>query len=90
PVAKRIGELLGQIAERLNQRQPVEALTDQTAELLAQLEVQKVVSTDEQAIALYRPIQSQLCLIAAQLAPLGESANRLVGSVTPTPSGANA
>lgn len=80
PVAKRIGELLGQIAERLNQRQPVEPLADQTAELLAQLEEQSAVSADEQAITLYRPIQSQLRLITEQLAPLGEAANRLVNT----------
>lgn len=80
PVAKRIGELLGQIAEQLNKRQPVEAIKDQAAELLAQLEEQSAVAADEQAITLYRPIQSQLRLIAEQLAPLGEAANRLVGS----------
>jgi YccS/YhfK family integral membrane protein len=84
PVAKRIGELLGQIAERLNKRQPVEALKDQTAELLAQLEEPSVVSADQQSVALYRPIQSQLRLISEQLAPLGEAANRLVGSDIPS------
>lgn len=78
PVAKRIGELLGQIAEQLNKRQPVEATKEQAAELLAQLEEQSAVAADEPAITLYRPIQSQLRLIAEQLAPLGEAANRLV------------
>tara|TARA_R110001606_G_scaffold140832_4_gene279818 strand:- start:1579 stop:2454 length:876 start_codon:yes stop_codon:yes gene_type:complete len=80
PVAKRIGELLGQIAERLNQRQPVEPLADQVAELLAQLDEKSALSADEKAVTLYRPIQSQLRLITEQLAPLGEAANRLVGS----------
>lgn len=78
PVAKCIGELLGQIAEQLNKRQPVDALTDQTAELLIQLEEQSVAAADEQAVTLYRPIQSQLRLITEHLAPLCEAANRLV------------
>ena len=86
PVAKRIGELLGQIAEQLDKRQPVAALTEQASALLAQLDEQSVVNTTEQAVTLYRPIQSQLRLIAGQLAPLGEAANRLVGSEAPSSS----
>ncbi len=89
PVAKRIGELLGQIAEQLNRRQPVEALTDQAAELLTQLEEQSGAAADEQAITLYRPIQSQLRLITEQLAPLSEAANRLVGNEAPASSSAS-
>ncbi|MBF58822.1 TIGR01666 family membrane protein [Halomonas sp. FeN2] len=90
PVAKRIGELLGQIAERLNQRQPVEPLANQAAELLAQLEEQSALSADEKTVTLYRPIQSQLRLITEQLAPLGEAANRLVGSEEHAPTNATA
>ena len=90
PIAKRIGELLGQIAERLNQRQPVEPLADQAAELLAQLEEKSAPSADEKAVTLYRPIQSQLRLITEQLAPLGEAANRLVGSEEHAPTNATA
>lgn len=84
PLAKRISELLEQLAEQLNKRQPITPLTDQVNDLLAQLEQnasdsfdKKGSEGDEQAIALYRPIQSQLRLIAAQLGPLGEAANRL-------------
>ncbi|HSP30526.1 MAG TPA: TIGR01666 family membrane protein, partial [Halomonas sp.] len=80
PVAKRIGELLGQMAEQLNQRQPIAPLADAVVELLTQLEEQNGVAGNEQAVTLYRPIQSQLRLITEQLAPLGEAANRLVGS----------
>ena len=90
PVATRIGELLGHIAEQLNKRQPVEILAEQTAALLTQLEEQSAASADEQAVALYRPIQSQLRLIAEQLAPLGEAANRLVVNEAPVSSSVNA
>ena len=84
PLAKRISELLEKLAEQLNKRQPITPLADQVNDLLAQLEQttsdafdKQDSERDEQAIALYRPIQSQLRLIAAQLGPLGEAANRL-------------
>ncbi|WP_346796894.1 YccS family putative transporter [Halomonas sp. Bachu 37] len=80
PVAKRIGETLGYLAECLDRRQPVATLADRTAELLARLEETDSATAEEQAIAPYRPIQSQLRLIAEQLAPLGAAANRLVTS----------
>lgn len=79
PSAKRISELLGQLAEQLDKRQFIAPLDDQASELLAQLNEQSVHREDgeEKALTLYRPIQSQLRLIAEQLAPLGEAANRL-------------
>ncbi|MBP5979557.1 MAG: TIGR01666 family membrane protein [Halomonas sp.] len=82
PSAKRISELLGQLAEQLDKRQFIAPLDDQASELLAQLNEQSVHREDgeEKALTLYRPIQSQLRLIAEQLAPLGEAANRLTST----------
>ncbi|WP_417420651.1 YccS family putative transporter [Halomonas sp.] len=79
PTAKRISELLGQLAEQLDKRQFIAPLDDQASELLAQLNEQGI-HREEKALALYRPIQSQLRLIAEQLAPLGEAANRLTST----------
>jgi YccS/YhfK family integral membrane protein len=75
PLAKRISALLEQLAEQLDQRLPVELLTEPANELLSQLEEQS--GADEKAVTLYRPIQSQLRLIASQLGPLSDAANRL-------------
>ncbi|WP_018918473.1 YccS family putative transporter [Vreelandella zhanjiangensis] len=82
PSAKRISELLGQLSEQLDKRQFIAPLDDQASELLAQLNEQSVHREDgeENALTLYRPIQSQLRLIAEQLAPLGEAANRLTST----------
>ncbi|RUR30190.1 TIGR01666 family membrane protein [Vreelandella andesensis] len=87
PLAKRISELLEQLAEQLKKRQPVTPLADQVNDLLAQLEQNASDSLDkkssnenEKAMSLYRPIQSQLRLIAAQLGPLGDAANRLTNA----------
>lgn len=82
PTAKRISELLGQLAEQLDKRQFIAPLDDQASELLAQLNEQSVHQEDgeEKTLTLYRPIQSQLRLIAEQLAPLGEAANRLTST----------
>lgn len=75
PLAKRISALLEQLAEQLDQRLPVELLTEPANELLSQLEEQS--GADEKAVTLYRPIQSQLRLIAGQLGPLSDAAARL-------------
>lgn len=77
PSAKRISELLGQLAEQLDKRQLVAPLNEPVSELLTQLDESGKTSSDEQAVVMYRPIQSQLRLITEQLAPLGEAANRL-------------
>ncbi|MEC9304456.1 MAG: YccS family putative transporter [Pseudomonadota bacterium] len=76
PQAKRISALLEQLAEQLDKRLPVEPLTEPVNELLSQLEEQSGTA-EEKAVTLYRPIQSQLRLIASQLGPLSDAANRL-------------
>ncbi|HBP78700.1 MAG TPA: TIGR01666 family membrane protein, partial [Halomonas sp.] len=75
-LAKRISALLEQLAEQLDKRLPVEPLTAPANELLSQLEEQSGAA-EEKAVTLYRPIQSQLRLIASQLGPLSDAANRL-------------
>ncbi|MED5558105.1 MAG: YccS family putative transporter [Pseudomonadota bacterium] len=75
-LAKRISALLEQLAEQLDKRLPVEPLTAPANELLSQLEEQSGTA-EEKAVTLYRPIQSQLRLIASQLGPLSDAANRL-------------
>ncbi|MDT9693921.1 hypothetical protein Q5762_37485, partial [Streptomyces sp. P9(2023)] len=77
PLAKRISALLEQLATQLDRRLPVEPLAAQAQELLALLEEQSN-TLDEKAMTHYRPIQSQLRLIAEQLGPLSEAAGRLV------------
>ena len=76
PLAKRISTLLEQLAEQLDKRLPVEPLSEPANELLSQLEEQSGTA-EEKAVTLYRPIQSQLRLIASQLGPLSDAANRL-------------
>ncbi|MFI8748445.1 YccS family putative transporter [Vreelandella lionensis] len=76
PQAKRISALLEQLAEQLDKRLPVALLTEPANELLSQLEEQSGAA-EEKAVTLYRPIQSQLRLIASQLGPLSDAANRL-------------
>ena len=76
PLAKRISALLEQLAEQLDKRLPVEPLIAPANELLSQLEEQSGTA-EEKAVTLYRPIQSQLRLIASQLGPLSDAANRL-------------
>jgi len=76
PLAKRISALLEQLAEQLDKRLPVEPLTAPAHQLLRQLEEQSGAA-EEKAVTLYRPIQSQLRLIASQLGPLSDAANRL-------------
>jgi len=76
PLAKRISALLEQLAEQLDKRLPVEPLTAPANELLSQLEEQSGTA-EEKAVTLYRPIQSQLRLIASQLGPLSDAAHRL-------------
>mgnify|MGYP003149679582 FL=1 len=76
PLAKRISALLEQLAEQLDKRLPVALLTEPANELLSQLEEQSGAA-EEKAVTLYRPIQSQLRLIASQLGPLSDAANRL-------------
>ncbi|BCB60402.1 MULTISPECIES: YccS family putative transporter [unclassified Halomonas] len=79
PQAKRISALLEQLAEQLDKRLPVEPLTAPANELLSQLG-EHGGSGEEKAITLYRPIQSQLRLIAEQLGPLSDAAHRLTDS----------
>lgn len=81
PLAKRISALLEQLAEQLDKRLPITSLAAPANELLAQMEEQHITS-DENAVTLYRPIQSQLRLIAGQLGPLGDAASRLARSPT--------
>ncbi|MGP9663642.1 YccS family putative transporter [Halomonas sp. AOP22-C1-8] len=82
PSAKRISELLDQLAEQLDKRQLVAPLNEPVSELLTQLDESGAANPDEQAMVMYRPIQSQLRLITEQLAPLGEAANRLTRTST--------
>ncbi len=79
PVARQMSEMLEHLAERLDKRQLTDTLAEQADALVAQLDEQG--SADEQAVVVYRPIQSQLRLIGEQLAPLGEAANRLISPV---------
>ncbi|MCO7245913.1 YccS family putative transporter [Halomonas sp. Mc5H-6] len=82
PAAKRMCELLDQLAEQLQNRQPITPLSAQAEALIAQLDDQDPAK-EENAVTRYRPIQSQLRLIANQLAPLSEAASRLI--TTPDP-----
>ncbi|UYF99901.1 YccS family putative transporter [Halomonas sp. GD1P12] len=83
PQARRISELLEAMTRELHARQPVTALDEQTEMLLAALgdtpkdAATPVSSERATAVTLYRPIQSQLRLIAEQLTPLAQSAARL-------------
>ncbi|MBR2515407.1 MAG: TIGR01666 family membrane protein [Halomonas sp.] len=87
PLAKRISALLEQLAEQLHKRLPIAPLDEHARELLVQMEEQPPPH-EENAVTLYRPIQSQLRLITQQLAPLGDAASRLARTqeVEPTPS----
>ncbi|WP_075880417.1 YccS family putative transporter [Vreelandella massiliensis] len=82
PVAKHVSALLGELAERLRQRQPTDDLTQQVESVLHKLDTPAAHET--QALTLYRPIQSQLRLIAGQLAPLADAANRLIAIEPPS------
>ncbi|NYS61098.1 YccS family putative transporter [Vreelandella salicampi] len=84
PVGKHVSALLGELAERLRNRQPTDDLTEQVATFLRQLETP--TAREEQAVTLYRPMQSQLRLIAEQLTPLADAANRLIAIKTPSAS----
>lgn len=75
PVAKRMIEILQHMATQLEKRQPVEELQESAMALQEALDEQNL----EASATLYRPILSQLRLLAEQLAPLGEAATRLVG-----------
>ncbi len=89
PLAKRISALLDQLAEQLDRRLPVAPLLDPANELLSQLEEQHS-ALDEKAVTLYRPIQSQLRLIAGQLGPLSDAAQRLTSPSAEKPLAPNA
>lgn len=77
PATKRMCELLDQLAEQLQHRRPITPLADQAEQLLAQLDDTGVAAPDDSAVVRYQPIQSQLRLIAHQLAPLSDAASRL-------------
>ncbi|MCW4150844.1 YccS family putative transporter [Halomonas janggokensis] len=79
PAAKRMCELLDQLAEQLQNRQPITPLSAQAEALIAQLDEQGPPK-EENAVTRYRPIQSQLRLIANQLAPLSDAASRLIST----------
>ncbi|KPQ25890.1 MAG: putative membrane protein [Halomonas sp. HL-48] len=83
PAAKRMCELLDQLAEQLHNRQPVTPLSDQAEQLLVQLDEPGVAATQDSAVVRYQPIQSQLRLIAHQLAPLSDAASRLTSTSKP-------
>lgn len=74
-VAQRIAEALEELAQCLAQRQPLDAEQARRTTLLAEFEPQAPAEE-----ASYRPLQTQLWLIARQLGPLAESANRLIES----------
>lgn len=76
-------ELLDQLAEQLHNRQPVTPLSDQAEQLLVQLDEPGVAATQDSAVVRYQPIQSQLRLIAHQLAPLSDAASRLTSTSKP-------
>ncbi|MBZ5487497.1 TIGR01666 family membrane protein [Halomonas aquamarina] len=82
PVARQMGDMLEHLAEQLDKRQLTDTgtLAEQAQALVAQLDEQ-TAAAEEQAVVVYRPIQSQLRLIGEQLAPLGEAANRLISPV---------
>ncbi|MGM0856963.1 MAG: YccS family putative transporter [Pseudomonadota bacterium] len=83
PAAKRMCELLDQLAEQLQHRRPITPLSDQAEQLLAQLDDTGVAAPDDSAVVRYQPIQSQLRLIAHQLAPLSDAASRLTSTSAP-------
>ncbi len=91
PQARRISELLEAMTRELHARQPVTALDEQTEMLLAALgdtpkdAATPVSSERATAVTLYRPIQSQLRLIAEQLTPLAQSADRLTQTRSEAP-----
>lgn len=78
PVARRVAEILDQLAGRLQARQPIADLEGEQAALVAQLTETSAASEEEKGSQVYRPIQTQLLLICRQLRPLGDAANRLI------------
>lgn len=86
PIAKRLMAVLGQMADGLAARR---ALDDLDTEINALLEALKESAPsegegEEEALPSYRPVHSQLRLMAEQLAPLGEAASRLMQARPPS------
>ncbi|MGQ4877859.1 YccS family putative transporter [Billgrantia sp. LNSP4103-1] len=77
PAARRIADVLGELADCLVRRVPMVLEDARQAALLAEFEPESDGSEEE---ASYRPLQTQLQLIARQLMPLAEAANRLVAA----------
>ncbi|MGY4877720.1 YccS family putative transporter [Vreelandella aquamarina] len=77
PVAKRISTLMSYIAEQLEQGQPCSAIDDDITRLLDHLGDENAQANSGSTGSVYRPMQSQLRLIASQLPPLADAANRL-------------
>lgn len=81
PVARHIADILGRLAECMLERRSIDPLDEEVAALLSGLD-EETEEESEEVTAPYRPIQSQLRLIARQLVPLGEAAARLVAPAT--------
>ena len=77
PVAKRISTLMGYIAEQLDQGLPCSAIDEDITRLLDHLEDENAQADNGNTSSIYRPMQSQLRLIASQLPPLADAASRL-------------
>ena len=77
PNGERIAGYLAALAERLERRQPVAELEAEREALLTSLE-QEVLQSPEEEEQEYRPMHGQLLLVARQLTPLSEAAERLV------------
>ncbi|MCB8889446.1 YccS family putative transporter [Vreelandella malpeensis] len=78
PQARHISDLLGTMAGELHGRRSITPVVEPVNELLAALDEPANPDEEQNAVTLYRPIQSQLKLIAEQLVPLSESAQRLI------------
>ena len=82
PVAKRISALMDYIAGQLASGAPCGAIDNDVERLLEHLEGHPAANGE--GAELYRPVQSQLRLIATQLPPIVDVANRLTSSASPS------
>lgn len=78
PVAKRLSALMDYIAGQLTAGEPCGAIDSDVQRLLEHLDASP--SPAGGAVSPYRPVQSQLRLIASQLPPIVAVANRLTAS----------
>ena len=82
PVAKRLSALMDYIAGQLASGEPCSAIDSDVERLLEHLELEDRPMPNTDTASIYRPVQSQLRLIATQLPPIVDVANRLTASAS--------